>query len=247
MVDFLQLAAGILGFGPAMTLMFFTLRNYTYPKVEKPFFDDRKLFAFFALGVVLGMVIYAFETWGSLISSSYTILLLILGFALMEELMKLAILNFPRFQRKVDTAFYGLSMGLGIAATYTFASVYVFLTNPDLGGKPQVVDLVVAAMLGLLFVLLHGSTTTLIGIGVARGDVSGYFTEALLIHIGFALLYESFFAGILSSPWNLIGLVGAAAVAFYGYRKIHTLSLPVLIQDAKRLSQKAAQMKKVVV
>jgi hypothetical protein len=33
-------------------------------------------------------------------------------------------------------------------------------------------------------------------------------------------------------------------VAFYGYRKIHTLSLPVLIQDAKRLSQKADQKKK---
>jgi hypothetical protein len=242
MVDFLQLAAGMMGFGPAMTLLFFTLRNYTYPKVEKPFFDDRKLFAFFALGVVLGMVIYAFETWGQLISSSYTILLLIMGFALMEELMKLVILNFPRFQKKVDTAFYGLAMGLGIAATYTFAQVYVFLN--DLGGKPQAVELAFAAILGLLFVLLHGSTTTLIGIGVARGDVNGYFPEALLIHIGFALMYESFF--IISEPWNLIGIAGAAAVAFYGYRKIHTLSLPVLIQDAKRLSQKAAQKKRVV-
>jgi len=243
MVDFIQLAAGILGFGPAMTLLYFTLRNYTYPKVEKPFFDDRKLFAFFALGVVLGMLIYAFETWGELISSPYTILLLIMGFALMEELMKLVILNFQRFQKKVDTAFYGLSMGLGIAATYTFASVYVVLNG--IVGKPQVVDLVVVSMLGLLFVLLHGSTTTLIGIGVARGDVNGYFPEALLIHIGFALMYESVFAGIISEPWNLIGLVGAAAVAVYGYRKIHTLSLPVLIQDAKRLSQKAAQKKKV--
>jgi len=241
MVDFLQLAAGIAGFGPAMALLYFTVRNYTYPKVEKPFFDDRKLFAFFALGVVLGMVIYAFEAYGGTIASSYTILILIMGFALMEELMKLVILNFPRFQRKVDTAFYGLSMGLGIAATYTFASVYIFLN--DLGGKPEVADLVVASMLGLLFVLMHGSTTTLIGIGVARGEVSGYFPEALLIHIGFALMYESFFAGIISAPWNLAGLVAAAGIAFYGYRKIHTLSLPVLIQDAKRLAQKAAQRK----
>jgi hypothetical protein len=244
MVDFIQLAAGILGFGPAMSLLYFTLRNYTYPKVEKPFFDDRKLFAFFALGVVLGMVIYAFEAWGGLISSSYTVLLLIMGFALMEELMKLVILNFPRFQKKVDTAFYGLSMGLGIAATYAFALVYVFLT--DIGGKPQVADIVEGAMFAVMFVLLHGSTTTLIGIGVARGDVNGYFPEALLIHIGFVMMYESFFAGIISEPWNLIGLVGAAAIAAYGYRKIHTLSLPVLIQDAKRLAQKAAQKKKAV-
>ncbi len=241
MVDYNQLAAGIIGFGPAMALLYFTLRNYTFPKVEKPFFDDRKLFAFFALGVVLGMLVYAFELYGNTISSSYTVLLLIIGFGVMEELMKLIILNFPRFQRKIDTAFYGLSMGLGIAATYTFASVYVFLR--DVGADIQAVDVIIAALLGLLFVLLHGSTTTLIGIGVARGDVAGYFPEALLIHVGFGLFYESFFAGILAEPWNLAGLIGAAAIAFYGYRKIHTLSLPVLIQDAKRLAQKAAQKK----
>ena len=241
MVDFNQLAAGVIGFGPAMTLMYFTLSNYTFPKVEKPFFDDRKLFAFFALGVVLGMLVYAFELYGNTISTAYTILLLIIGFAVMEELMKLIILNFPRFQRKIDTAFYGLAMGMGIASTYTFASVYVFLR--DVGGSIQAVDIIVAALLGLLFVLLHGSTTTLIGIGVARGDVAGYFPEALLIHLGFALFYESFFAGVLPEPWNLAGLIGAAAIAFYGYRKVHTLSLPVLIQDAKRLVQKTPQKK----
>ncbi len=242
MVDFIQLAAGVIGFGPAMALLYFTLRDYTFPKVEKPYFDDRKLFAFFALGVVLGMLVYAFELYGNTIASAYTILLLIIGFAVMEELMKLIILNFPRFQRKIDTAFYGLAMGLGIASTYTFASVYVFLK--DLGTEVQAVDIVIAALLGLLFVLLHGSTTTLIGIGVARGDVAGYFPEALLIHIGFGLLYESFFAGIISEPWNLAGLIGAAAIAFYGYRKIYMLSLPVLIKDAKRLAQQAAQRKK---
>lgn len=242
MVDYIQIAAGIAGFGPAMGLMYFTLRNYTYPKVEKPYFDDRKLFAFFALGIVLGMLVYAFEVYGQTISSSYTALILIMGFAVMEELMKLIILNFPRFQRKVDTAFYGLSMGLGIAATYTFASVYVYLY--DIGGRPEVAELVAASLLGVLFVLLHGSTTTLIGIGVARGDVRGYLSEALLIHLVFGLLYEAFFAKILGHNWNLVWLVGAALVAGFGYWKIHTLSLPVLIKDAKRLAQKAVQKKK---
>src|SRR5512137_1194334 len=118
MVDFLQIAAAVAGFGPAMALLFFTLRNYTYPRVEKPYFDDRKMFGFFALGIVLGMVIFAFESWGSTMASAYTVLGLVLGFAVMEELLKLIILNFPRFQRKIDTAFYGLSLGLGIAATY---------------------------------------------------------------------------------------------------------------------------------
>ncbi len=242
MVDYAQIAAGVAGFGPSMALLYYTLRDYTSPGVEKPFFDDRKLFSFFALGIVLGMVIYAFEVYGQTISSAYTALILIVGFAVMEELMKLVVLNFPRFQRKVDTAFYGLSMGLGIAATYTFALVYSYLSG--LGRTPMAAELVAASLLGLLFVVLHGSTTTLIGIGVTRGDVKGYFSEALLIHLVFALLYESFFVRILGEPWDVAWLVVAGLVAGYGYWKMHTVSLPALIKDAKRLAQQAAQRKK---
>ena len=242
MVDTLQIAGAVIGFGPAMALMYLTLKDYTWPKAQKPFFDDRKIFMFFALGVVLGMVIFAFESYGKLISSSYTWLVLVAGFALMEELMKLIILNFPRFQKKVDTAFYGLSMGMGIAATYTFAMVYVFLVDVGVAGP---IEFGAAFLLGIMFVLLHGSTTTIIGIGVSRGDVKGYFPEALLIHILFALMYESFFVQLLPQPFNLLGLAGAAAIAGYGYNKVHKLSLPVLIQDAKRLNQRAAQKKRV--
>ncbi len=236
MVDLLQIAGAAAGFAPAMLLMYYTLRDYTFPRVEKPYFDDRKMFAFFALGVVLGMVLFAFESWGRTIAAAETVLVLIVGFALMEELMKLVILNFPRFARKVDTAFYGLSLGLGISSTFTFATVYVFLLGLE---EPQVADAVAVAMLGVLFVLLHGSTTALIGVGVARGDVKGYFPEALLIHIAFGLLYESFFSvEIIEPPLNLVGLVGAAAVVVYSYQKIHRQSLPALVRDAKRLMKR---------
>jgi hypothetical protein len=236
MVDYIQLASAVAGFGPAMTLLYFTLRDYTFPKVEKPFFDDKKLFAFFALGVVLGMVIFAFESWGRTISSAETVLALIMGFAVMEELLKLIILNYPKFQRKIDTAFYGLSMGLGISSTLTFATVYVFILEVD---NVQAFDIVAIFLLGFLFVLLHGSTTALIGVGIARGDVKGYFMEALAIHILFALLYESFFVvEVFQPPLNMFGLMGAAAIVVWGYQKVHRISLPALIRDAKRLAQK---------
>lgn len=235
MVDFIQLASGVAGFGPAMTLLYFTLRDYTFPKVEKPFFEDKKLFAFFALGVVLGMIIFVFENWGRTIASVETVLALIMGFAVMEELLKLIILNFPRFQRKIDIAFYGLSMGLGISSTLTFATVYVFILD---AGDVGVVEVAAVFLLGFLFVLLHGSTTTLIGVGVARGDVKGYFMEALVIDILFALLYESFFIELIPEPLNMFGLIGAAAIVVWGYQKVHRLSLPALIRDAKRLKQR---------
>lgn len=230
------MASAAAGFAPAMLLMYYTLRSYTFPKVEKPFFDDRKLFAFFALGVVLGMVIFAFESWGESIAGVETLLALVIGFAVMEELMKLVILNFPRFQRKIDTGFYGLSLGLGIGATVTFANVYVFLLDVETVGP---LEIGIVVFLGVLFVLLHGSTTTLIGIGAARGDVKGYFPEALLVHIMFSLFYESFFAfEILPPPVNVVGLGGATAVVVYAYAKIHRTSLPALVSDAKRLMMK---------
>jgi len=236
MVDVLQLVSAAVGFGPAMFFLYYTLRKYTFPRVEKPFFDDRRIFMMFALGVVLGMVIFVFERWGGSTGAAETVLLLILGFALMEELLKLVILNYPKFQRRIDTAFYGLALGLGISSTFAFASVYVFLLGLS---EPTAAEVVAMVMFGLLFVLLHGSTTAIIGVGVARGDVKGYFPEALLIHVVFGLLYESFyFVDVLVPPLNLIGLVGATAVVVYGYKKVHSQLLPDIVRDAKRLAQK---------
>ena len=234
MADTIMIVSAIAGFAPSMGLMFYTLRDYTFPRVEKPFFDDRKIFAFFALGIVLGMVLFAFEEWGRTASSVETMLALIVGFALMEESLKLMILNFPKFQRKIDTAFYGLSFGLGLSATFTFATVYASAISLE---APSAVDMTAFALLGVQFVLLHGATTTFIGIGVARGEVKPYFAEAVLIHIGYNLFMVPFFMyDVFEPPFNLIGLGAAYVVVIYGYYKVHNLSLPVLIQDAKKLS-----------
>ncbi len=234
MVDILQITAGIAGFGPAMGLLYYTVKDYTFPKVEKPFFDDRKLFAFFALGIVLGMVLFFVEEYGSGASSPETVVAVVLVFAILEELMKLIILNFPRFQKKVDTAFYGLSMGLGIAATFAFSSVYVSLLGLE---SPTAVDMVVFSLIGVQLVLLHGATTAMIGIGVARGEARGYFTQALLLHISYGLLMIPYFTST-ADVLRIAGAVAASAAVVYGYYRVHTLSFPVLIRDAKKWTPK---------
>ena len=242
MADLLMIVSAVAGFAPAMGLMFYTLRDYTYPQVKEPFFDDRKIFAFFALGIVLGMVLFAFEEWGRVISSTETIIALIIGFALMEESLKLVILNYPKFQRKIDTGFYGLSLGLGISATFTFATIYASAMGIE---EPSAIDMTAYALMGVQFVLLHGATTTFIGIGVARGDIKGYFSEALLIHVGYNMLMVPFFMfDVFAPPLNLVGLGLAYVVVIYGYYKVHTLSLPVLVEDAKRLHGKKQKKRK---
>jgi RsiW-degrading membrane proteinase PrsW (M82 family) len=243
MVDALQIASAAAGFGPSMALLYFTLKDYTYPKVEKPFFDDRKVFAFFALGIVLGMVLFAVESFGQESSSEETVVAVVLVFAVFEELLKLIILNFPRFQKKVDTAFYGLSMGLGMAATFTFASVYASLLDLDTATtNPTAIEILAFSLLGVQFVLLHGATTSMIGIGVARGQIRGYFTQALLLHISYSLLMIPYF---VSSEFvlQMAGAVLASAVIIYGYIRMHTLLLPILVRDAKRWMPKPDKKK----
>ncbi len=243
MADLLTVVSAIAGFAPALALMFYTLRDYTYPKVQKPFFDDKKLFAFFALGIVLGMVLFAFESWGQTMSSEETIILLIIGFAAMECLMKLVILNFPRFQRKIDTAFYALSMGLGISATFTFASIYASAASLETVATE---DMIAFSLLGVQLVLLHGSTTTFIGVGVARGTVKPYLAEAMLVHIAYNLFMVPFFMfEVFEPPFNLLGLGAATFVVVYAYLRIYRQSLPVLIQDSlKGYVKKARKIKK---
>lgn len=239
----MTVVSAIAGFAPALALMFYTLRDYTYPKVQKPFFDDKKLFAFFALGIVLGMVLFAFESWGQTMSSEETIILLIIGFAAMECLMKLVILNFPRFQRKIDTAFYALSMGLGISATFTFASIYASAASLETVATE---DMIAFSLLGVQLVLLHGSTTTFIGVGVARGTVKPYLAEAMLVHIAYNLFMVPFFMfEVFEPPFNLLGLGAATFVVVYAYLRIYRQSLPVLIQDSlKGYVKKARKIKK---
>jgi len=40
MVELTDILLAAASFGPALLLMFLTLREYTFPRVEKPFFDD---------------------------------------------------------------------------------------------------------------------------------------------------------------------------------------------------------------
>ena len=82
------------GHAPAILLMFYTLKDYTYPKVERPFFDDRKVFFMLAVGHghrrrhVRASITSCFRHVISL-------LVFALLFAVLEEMIKLVILNMP--------------------------------------------------------------------------------------------------------------------------------------------------------
>lgn len=218
-------------FGPMLALLYYTLKDYTFPKVDKPFFDDRKVFAFMTLGIVLGTVFFFID---SVAGNSYDlsmVLLLATMIPLLQALIKLAILNWPKFQRKVDTSFYGLSFGLGIAATYSFSKMYESL----LGGY-DASSLVLAIMLGVQIVLIQGSTTAMIGAGCSRGTPWTYFAYSMI----FAFIYSFLMYGAGPAAANLGDVAGVAMilaawpVVIYAYWHVYRIDLPNLIDDAKR-------------
>jgi hypothetical protein len=218
-MDWQMLLAAAVGVGPALALMFWTLRDYTYPKVERPFFDDRKLFLLLAVGMVVGVVVYSVQSWFSM---AYVLFALL--FAVLEPLVKLVVLNLPRFQRKVDTAFYGLAFGLGIGSTMAFGAVFQSMSVLD-----EALGWAIVVVIAVQFVLLHASTGALVGTGVARGEPWGYFAHAGLVHIVFNMLMVPFFMG---ETWGYATFAAATLWVAYYYLQVHRRLLPAVVREA---------------
>jgi hypothetical protein len=232
--------AGIMGIAPALALMFWTLRDYTYPKVEKPFFNDVRVFLLLAIGMVIGVVMIAVQNLFdvSVIASGIVFGLL---FAIIWELVKLVFLNMPRLQKRLDTPFYGLALGLGIGAMMGFGAAALTFNAFSSGKVPVPWDTyVVLAIIAVQFVLLNGSTTATIGIGVARGLPFSYFSQAAMVHIVFNMIMVPFYAVIeVKPPINYIFLAAATVLVAWYYYHVHSRLLPDLIaRELKKFARK---------
>jgi hypothetical protein len=230
--------AAAIGIGPALALMYWSLRSYTYPKVKQPFFDDRVVFTYLAIGLVIGVIIYASQSYFDM-----SFILFALLFAVLEEMIKLVLLNLKRFRGKLDTSFYGLTIGLGIGGAMGFGAVFQSLPVLNFGETSvAVLNAGIIVVLAVQFCLLHGSTGALIGVGVARSMPFSYFSQAVLYHLAFNLLMIGFYWP-LSVPLNYVALIAATSVAGYSYWRVHSRLLPDLISKAvDRYEKKAVKL-----
>lgn len=219
--------AGAIGFAPAIALMFYTLKNYTYPAVERPFFDDRKVFFMFAVGIMVGVVLAAIEYIFSSTDIGSLMLYAVL-FALMEELAKFVILNMRRFLQKLDTTFYGVTLGLGIGSTTGFGAV--FFTLHALNGQVGVLDYLFLVLLAIQLVLLHGATTTTIAIGSARGNPWPFLTQAIMVHLAVNLLMVPYYLG--ENPLGFISFALSLGFLAMYYRHVYGTMIPDVVSEA---------------
>ena len=218
----LMMVAGAIGFTPSLLLLFYTLRDYTYPATEKPYFDDRPLFLMFTFGLILGSILFVVESF-----FGGTVLIYVILVVLIEEMLKFIIFNSSRFSGKIDTTFYALSFGLGLSSTLTFGNVYLGLSGAMTLGVMNVFGVLLFLIFGFMIAFLRASTTALIGLGASKKDPLPYTLQAIMIHLFFSIVLIPFFMNL--EPWNYVSFAAVAVFMTYVYYLTHNFTVPSTI------------------
>ncbi len=237
-MDIELIISSIVGFTPAVAILWFTLRQYSWPIVDKSYFDDRKVFGLFAVGIVIGMIIFSFDIFlrGYWVGVGYFnfisfLLVYVVGLSTFEGLIRLIILNMPRFQLKFDTTFYGVSLGLGMGSIGITAISFMRFPVGDIIN--QIATLLVLLVFSTSVCLLHASLGGIIGFGCYKGRGWHYLGFALLIHIIFNLLLLPYFW--LDSIWYfLLTLPLSILLYYYFFSKLLPRTLPEALRKERR-------------
>lgn len=226
-----------LGVGPALGVMFLSLRRFDRPFTDYTLFDDRRVFFGLAMGMIFG-VLAAFLTvnigdFGFLVA-----LVALFAVLLFEEMFKLVYLNRRRYRQRFDTTFYGVSLGAGIASTGVVGSV---LASSSTLFTVETMGLLV--LFSLNQSLIHVDSGVFIGFGATRGDMWVALEKAVAIRYGHMILLIWFIMQA-PEPWSLVSSVTALGFAALVYHYVYTQLLPGTIpEDVQREMRRSRRSK----
>ncbi len=226
--------AALIGLGSALVLMYAVLRNYTYPKIEEPFFSDPTLFKIFTVGLFEGTLLFVLYTylWQFFTVVGFGFVVAIL-FGAIIEFAKLVTLNLKRFSGISDTIFYGFGLGLGLGAAMAFGMVYYWLK-----GELDVTSTIMVVMLALQYLLLGAANGVVVGEGVARRKPMEFTLQAVLYSAAFHLIIIPFYMETDVIWIKYVALIAASALAvFIFYRAIYR-RLPKVVDDVLKMNGK---------
>ena len=181
--------AMVLGIGPALALLYGVVRNYTYPKVEQPFFSDASLFLLFFVGLVEGSVL--FFAMRMFQFASNMILMILMG--TVQVMAMVVVMNLRRYRGKSDSVFYGYALGLGMSSGLSTGFCYTMAAAME--GQPLDVSVVMLPILAITLALILGACGTNIGEGIARNRVMEYSLQALMFLVAFNMLMTGMMMG----------------------------------------------------
>jgi len=226
----------LVGFAPVFICMDLVLKNYTYPRVENPFFKDSTFFGMFTVGILLGVGLFFLIRIFNLLESPLAILYLIL-MAVIELMAMVVVMNLKRFSGNSDSIFYGYGVGLGMsggmARGFTY-SICMLATTVE-GG---IVDLPVVAayiiMLSVSMVLIFSSCGTNIGEGIARHLPMQFVLQAAIPLVAYNMLFAVLWTSTGFMFWVLL-VVMVVIGAFYFRRSLFE-KLPAIIREVLKMN-----------
>ena len=226
--------AALIGLGSALVLMYAVLRNYTYPKIEEPFFSDPTLFKIFTVGLFEGTLLFVLYTYlwqlFTVVGLGFVVAIL---FGAIIEFAKLVTLNLKRFSGISDTIFYGFGLGLGLGAAMAFGMIYYWLK-----GELDVTSTIMVVMLALQYLLLGAANGVVVGEGVARRKPMEFTLQAVLYSTAFHLIIIPFYMETDVIWIKYVALIAASALAvFIFYRAIYR-RLPKVVDDVLKMNGK---------
>lgn len=226
--------AALIGLGSALVLMYAVLRNYTYPKIEEPFFSDPTLFKIFTVGLFEGTLLFVLYTYlwqlFTVVGLGFVVAIL---FGAIIEFAKLVTLNLKRFSGISDTIFYGFGLGLGLGAAMAFGMIYYWLK-----GELDVTSTIMVVMLALQYLLLGAANGVVVGEGVARRKPMEFTLQAVLYSAAFHLIIIPFYMETDVIWIKYVALIAASALAvFIFYRAIYR-RLPKVVDDVLKMNSK---------
>jgi hypothetical protein len=214
MVQFLFPTVAVLAFAPALLLLYYSLSAYTWPKSQTVHFDDRWIFGFVAVGIIVGAGIFFLELFFSSLGFVYAIL-----FTVIEELIVVIILNFPRMRKKGSGRFYGFALGTAIAAGLVMGEYAELFTHSGY----DVAGISILAVYSIGLELMGGSTGCVIGRAVEQeklpsGILIAVALQSLFVFINIPVL--GFSPSLLTAMFAAAGIAISAIFYLYVIRRV---------------------------
>lgn len=156
--------AMMLGAIPAIVLMFYMLNPF------EGLFHERSVFFAFVIGMVVGVVVgvmhVSMDPW-ALQTYFTSMVFFVLGFALLDVMLRVVLFNSEKFSQKMPTIFYATSFSLGYGSMLAALWFYRNFTHPAAETNAWVITAYIAA--SFAFAVVFGSTGMLIGFGAYEG------------------------------------------------------------------------------
>ncbi len=231
-MDWILGLAMILGIGPALALMFLGVRNYTYPRVEQPFFSDPTFFSMLVVGMVAGSILF----FAMVALGFATNMVLMVLMAVVESMAMVVIMNLKRFRGKSDSVFYGYALGLGMSCGMSTGICFVTASTIDTVDASVIILVVISVTMSMIL----GSAGTNVGEGIARHRVMEFALQAAIPLIVYNILLTVMFHGgeIGGSAVYYLSAVVAVLFAVMVYSRTMVKQLPGVVRDVLKMEGK---------